>query len=44
VSFLIKAYAECLRQFEHLFDASSAIQVVCLAGEATDIIVQSQAQ
>ena len=27
-----------------MFDASTAIQVVCLAGEATDIIVQSQAQ
>ena len=41
VAFLIKAYTECLRSATHLFDASAAIQVVCLAGEASDIIVQS---
>jgi len=43
VAFLLKALTECLRNAEHLFEPSLAIQVACLASEATDIIIQSQA-
>ena len=43
VAFLIKAFTECLRSADHLFEASTSIQVVCLASEASDIIIQSQA-
>lgn len=44
LSFLIKAYTDCMRHaLDVVFNETESIQVLCLASESVEIIIQSQA-